>query len=79
MSAGADMDVAVGVRRAVVEDEQRRAFRALAQLLVEAHLLPALEPSGLGLGQARLHREVGRRQEQGAAVIVLGVGVFGVR
>ena len=40
-----DMDVAVGVRRAVVQDEFRPAVRRLAQALVEAELRPSARAS----------------------------------
>ena len=45
------MDVAVGVGRAVVEDEGRLSLPGLADLPVEVALAPRLEPAGLGLGQ----------------------------
>ncbi len=66
---GADMDRAVGVRRAIVEDKFRAAPRLLAQPLVEAEPLPALEQLGLALRQPRLHREVGLGQEQSLAPV----------
>ena len=60
-----DMDVAVGVGRAVMEHELGAAPRFLAQLPVEADLVPALEHFRLALRQPRAHREFGLRQEQG--------------
>ena len=58
----ADVDLAVGVGRAVVQDELRRPAPALANPPVQAHLLPARERLRLGRRQVRLHREVGPRQ-----------------
>ncbi len=71
----ADMDVAVGIGRAVMQHELVAALRALAQLLVEADLVPALEDLRLALRQAGAHREVRLRQEQGFR-IVFGVGLL---
>ena len=67
-----NMDVAVRIRRAVVEHEDRRILAGLLQSLVEAHLGPARESFGLALGQIRPHRIVGLRQVQGIAVFHLG-------
>ena len=61
----AHVDVAVGVRRAVVQHELRRALPALANLPVEVHRGPAGERLGLAGRQVRLHREVGARQVDG--------------
>ena len=69
----ADMDVAVGVGRAVMQHEFRPAGAAFAQLSVEADLVPAFEDFRLALRQARAHREFRLRQEQGLG-IVCGVG-----
>ena len=50
----ADMDVAVGVGRAVMQHELRAALRPFwRRLLVEVHVVPALQQSRLALGQAR--------------------------
>ena len=57
------MDVAIGVGRAVVEDEFRPALRGGAQPLEETELLPAREQLGLLLRQPRAHGEVGPGQE----------------
>ena len=58
-----DMDVTVGVGRAVMQHELRPAGGCLAQLAVEADLVPALEDFRLALRQARAHREFRLRQE----------------
>ena len=59
----AHVDVAIGVGRAVVEDEALACRRGLAQLLVELLLGPAREDRRLLGGEAGLHREIGLRQE----------------
>ncbi len=69
VEAGAGMDVSIGVDRAIVQHKQFAAFRGFALLAVKIHRGPAGEPFGLGFGQARFHRKVGRGQEQGGAVI----------
>ncbi len=63
VEAGADMDMAVGVRRAVMQQEGLASLGVLAQLSIEAEPLPALEQFRLPLGQPRLHREIGLGQE----------------
>ena len=72
-----DMDVAIGVGRAVMQHEFRLALRLLAQGAVEVDLLPAFQQLRLGLRQAGAHRKLGLRQEQRAGIIV-GVGLRGV-
>jgi hypothetical protein len=53
------MDVAVGIGRAVVQHVARAALGVLAQLLVEAHFLPAGDDSGSFLGRpARMGNSV---------------------
>ena len=66
----ADVDVAIGVGRAVVEDELLAARARRAQLAVEVVLLPLGEDQRLLLRQAGLHRKVGLRQEDGAICII---------
>src|SRR5262249_31360082 len=66
----ADMDVAVGVGWAVVQDEFVAALRGLAQFPVEPKLLPAREQFGLLLRQASAHREARLGQEQRRAIVV---------
>src|ERR1700689_322387 len=63
------MDVAVGVRRAVVEDEARPALAGGAQPPVKAEAVPALKDRRLLLRQAGAHREVGLGQKQRFRVI----------
>src|SRR5258708_2226939 len=73
----ADVDVAVGVGRAVVEDELLAPRTCLADELVKPLGLPARRDRRLLLRQPGLHRKVGARQEDGRSVICLG-GLGGV-
>ncbi|RMS08110.1 hypothetical protein ALP75_200319 [Pseudomonas syringae pv. actinidiae] len=57
-----DVNIAVGVRRTVVQDELWTILANLAQLLVQANAVPALQSLRLALGQAGLHREGGVRK-----------------
>src|ERR1051325_8181872 len=59
------MQVAIGIRRAVMEDEFFPAPRGGAELVVKAHILPALNELWLEDRQPAAHREVGFRQEDG--------------
>ena len=65
----ADMEMAVGVGRSVVEDELLPALGVGPQFGVDVELLPALEYLRFALRQSRLHREVGLRQEDRIFVI----------
>ena len=65
----AHVDVAVGERRAVVEDELGLARVLLAQLVVDVDLVPALEHAGLPLGQPAAHGKVRLRGDDGVFVI----------
>ena len=67
----ADVDVAIGIGRAIVEDELRRAGAGFTELAVKVFRLPPGEDGRLLLGEAGLHREVGLRQEDGASVVAL--------
>ena len=60
--------MAVGIGRAVVQGEGRAA-RLFAQAVIDADLLPAGQPVGFALRQARAHREIGFGQEHGVAVV----------
>ena len=70
----ADVDRAVRVRRAVVQDEHRPAPRDLAQLSIGVLRDPPLEHRGLAARQVGLHREVRRRQVDGRFVVGHGRG-----
>ena len=54
-----DVDAAVGVGRAVVQDELRPVRADLPQLLVQADAVPARQGLRLALRQAGFHRELG--------------------
>ena len=74
----ADVEVAVGVGRPVVEGEGLAAPRIpggpLAQAVVDPDPLPAGEPVGLAPGQARAHGKAGRGEVQRVAVVGRRVG-----
>ena len=65
----ADMEIAIGIGRAIVKDVFRPPCAGFAQTLVEPRPVPGLEPLGLGLGQARPHGKVGLGQEQGLGIV----------
>ena len=58
----ADVNAAVGIGRAIVQDELRPALAKLPQLLIQADVVPTLQGLRLALRQAGLHRELGIRQ-----------------
>ena len=60
----AEMDAPVGVRRAVMQDEARRAGAGGADAFVQAHRFPAGDDLRLGGLQVRLHREGRARKVQ---------------
>ncbi|MDT4842906.1 hypothetical protein FQZ97_768210 [compost metagenome] len=64
-----DMNAAVGIGRTVVQDEFRPAFAQLPQLLIQTHVVPALQNLRLALRQAGLHRELGIRQVERSFVV----------
>ncbi len=63
----AQVQVAVGVGRAVVQDELGPAGRSLADFLIELALLPVGDPFGFALGEIAAHREGRVGQVQGLA------------
>src|SRR6202044_1608949 len=65
----ADMNVAVGVRRPVVQHKARSALARGAQRLVKAELLPPRQNFRLLLRQTSAHREIGLGQEQRLGII----------
>jgi hypothetical protein len=71
----ADVDVAIRVRRAVVEHEAGPPLRHRAETAVEAGVLPGLHPRGLALREVAAHRE--RRVEQVQRVLVIGHVISG--
>ena len=75
----ADMHVAIGVGRAVVEDEFLAARAGVAHLLVQPRLFPARQDARLLLRQAGFHGKIGLRQEDRVLVIALGAVGFAHR
>ncbi|MCY1366785.1 hypothetical protein D9M69_536910 [compost metagenome] len=69
------VDLAVGVGRAVVQDELGRAVAGVAQAVVAAFVVPFLHPARFALGQVAAHREGGVGQVQRGTVIFGGSGV----
>ena len=66
----ADVDGAVGVRRAVVQDEGLAVLVLLENLFVDVLLLPLLKPFRLGCRQVASHREIRLREIHGVLVRV---------
>ena len=65
VEGGADVHVAVGEGRAVVEDEGGLAGGPGLDLAVETVALPVGDPDGFAFGQTGPHREVGDGQVEG--------------
>ena len=65
VEGGADVDVAVGERRTIMQDEGGLAGGACLNLAIQAVPLPVGDTGGLAFGQAGPHREVGHRQVEG--------------
>ena len=65
----ANVQLAVGIGRAVVQDELGRTATGIAQLFVDAFVFPLLHPAGLALGQVAAHGEGCVWQVQRGAVV----------
>ncbi len=65
----ADMDIAIGIGRPVVQDEFRPAGGSLAQQAVEVDLGPTRQDLRLLFGQAGAHRKIRQRQIERFRVI----------
>ena len=75
----ADMQMPVGIGRAVMQHERLAPRRGRPQAVIDADARPPLQPFGFARGQARTHRKLGLGQKDGIAVIGLrGVGHRGV-
>ena len=61
----ADMQVAIGVGRAIMENEFLRPLAMLAELTKKVHFHPACQNLWLFLGQPGPHRKIGLWQENG--------------
>ena len=57
-----DVNAAVGVGRAIVQEEFWTAFAHFTQLLIQTNIVPALQGLRLARRQASLHRKLGIRQ-----------------
>ena len=66
----ADVDGAVGIRRAIVQDEGLAVLVLLENLFVDVLLLPLLKPFRLGCRQVAPHREIRLREIHGVLVRV---------
>ena len=64
-----DVDVAVGIRRAVMQNEFRTAFGDFAQFLVAFLLVPTFQPCRLALGKIAAHWKRALEQVYGFTVI----------
>ena len=64
----ADVDLAVGIGRAVMQDEHGGTGAGSAQLLVDALVFPLLDPAWLTLGQIAAHGKRGVGHVQRAAI-----------
>ena len=67
---GAQMDIAVCIRRAVVQHKQRLALIVFNHLVVQIFFLPFLQPCWFTLRQRASHVELGDRQVQGFVVVL---------
>jgi hypothetical protein len=73
----AHMDVAIGVGRAVMQNEALGAGALFAQPVVKAELGPARENRRLLGSETGFHRKVGHRQEHGVSIVGGGCGGVG--
>ena len=71
VQGGAHVDVAVCIRRAVVQDKLGLAVVVLDQVVVQVVLLPILQHGGLLLGQTGTHLKQSLGQIQGTVVLRL--------
>ena len=65
----ADMQMAIGIRRPIMQDEFLAPGCGLAQPLVKTYSRPTRQNGGLPLWQIATHRELGFRQKDGGSVI----------
>ena len=66
----ADMQVAVRIGGAIMQDEGLAVASCLAQAIIDADLFPPGQPFGLALGQASAHRKIG--YGEGQRVFIFG-------
>ncbi len=65
------MDIAVGVRRAVMQNPFRFPFGSFADFAIQINLLPFLNHRGLFFGQVAAHREFCLRKEDAVFEFIL--------
>jgi hypothetical protein len=65
----ADMHIAIGIRRAIMQDELLPPRAGFAQAVIQAVGFPLREDARLLLREPGLHGEISLRQEDGVAVI----------
>ena len=65
----ADVNIAIRIGRAVVQNKLGPAFARFADALIELAVLPLRDPARLTLGEIALHREGGVRQVQSFFII----------
>ena len=68
------MDIAIGIGRAVMQNELLTASARLAQLFIETNLLPVRQNRRFLLREAGFHREIGFRQENRVFIICFRIG-----
>ena len=73
----AHVNLAIGIRRAIVQDELRFAQAGIPQFFVDTFVFPFFHPAGFAFGQIAAHGEGRVGQVQGAAVVSFGCGING--
>jgi len=65
----ANVNIAIGIGRAIVENKERAARSDLANASVDALVLPLLHPAGLAFGEIPAHGEGGLWKIQCLAIL----------
>ena len=73
---GAEVDLPVGVRRTIVQDELRASGASFTDPLVQTHFLPAGERLRFGRLKVGLHREVSTRKIESVFPVGHGKPIF---
>ena len=66
----ADMDITIGIGRAIVEDKLGLVGPLLPHLAIEVDLLPFFQEIGFSIGKICLHREAGFGEVKGLFVSI---------
>jgi len=72
VQCGANMHIAIGERRAVVQQKPLGAFAAFLDLFVQAVRVPPGQAFRLALDESSAHREIGLRKVQCFFILHLG-------